>query len=271
MFSSTVPWNRKVSWFTTEISERICAKRQRAQVVAAERIAPAVGIVEAQQQAHDRRLAAARRTDQAEALAGRDAEGQPVMHGAARAGIGEAHILEGDGRRQRLVERRRRRVGHDRAGRRGCGRCPGRPTGRPCPGAARVRSSRIGRKISTPSIRMTSSADSDIAPASTRAGAERQRRRGAAGDRAVGDAARQRVGAEHPHGAAEEVACLDLELVGRAPCSGRTPSASPGPGSNRGTRRRRRHRRSAGRSELRDVPACATAPARTAPPGRSPA
>ena len=41
-----------------------------------------------------------------------------------------------------------------------------------------------------------------------------QRRRGAAGDRGVGDAARQRVGAQHPHGAAEEIACFDFELVG---------------------------------------------------------
>ena len=65
-----------------------------------------------------------------------------------------------------------------------------------------------------PSIRMMSRAESDRAPASTRDGAVDQRRRRAAGDRGVGDAARQRVGAQHPHGAAEEIARLDLELVG---------------------------------------------------------
>ncbi len=80
---------------------------QRAQVVAAQQDAAVVGIVEAQQQAHDRRLAAARRADQAQPLTRLGAEGEAVMHGAPRAGIGKAHVLELDGRRQRLVEPRR--------------------------------------------------------------------------------------------------------------------------------------------------------------------
>ena len=45
-------------------------------------------------------------------------------------------------------------------------------------------------------------------------GSERQRRGGAAGNRAVGDAAREDVGREHPHGALEEISRLVLELVG---------------------------------------------------------
>ena len=45
-------------------------------------------------------------------------------------------------------------------------------------------------------------------------GAIDQRGRRTAGDRDVGDAARHRIGGEHPHGAAEQVARLDLELVG---------------------------------------------------------
>ncbi len=85
---------------------------QRAQVVTAQEDAAAVGIVEAQQQAHDRRLAAARWAHQAQPLAGAGAERQPVMHGAPRAGIGKAHVLELDGRRQRLVEAHWRSVGN---------------------------------------------------------------------------------------------------------------------------------------------------------------
>ena len=86
-------------------------KRQGAEIMAAQQDAAAVGIVEAQQQAHDRRLAAARRPDQPQPFARLGAEGEPVMHGAARAGIGEAHVLEFDGGRQRLVEAGRRRIG----------------------------------------------------------------------------------------------------------------------------------------------------------------
>ena len=82
------------------------------------------------------------------------------------------------------------------------------------PWCSTVRSSRIGRKISTPSIRMIEQGGERQGAGLDPRGAVDQRRRRAAGDRAVGDAARQRVGAQHPHGAAEEVARLDLELVG---------------------------------------------------------
>ena len=82
------------------------------------------------------------------------------------------------------------------------------------PWCSTERSSRIGRKISTPSIRMISSAPSAIAPDSTRHAPERQCRGRTAGNRAVGDAARQHVGAQHPHGALEQIARLDFQLVG---------------------------------------------------------
>ena len=53
-----------------------------------------VGFVKPQQQAHDRRLAAARRSDDPDPLALLGAEAQPVVGGAAATGIGEDHVLE---------------------------------------------------------------------------------------------------------------------------------------------------------------------------------
>ena len=61
---------------------------------------------------------------------------------------------------------------------------------------------------------MTSSEVSAMAPDFDPRRAIDERGGRAAGDRAVGDAAGQRVGAQHPHGAAEEIARLDLEPVG---------------------------------------------------------
>ncbi len=87
-------------------------KGQRPQVVAAQQDAALVGIVEAQQQAYDRRLAAAGGADQTQPFTGGCGEVEVVVHGAACAGIGEAHVLEDDGGGQHRAERRRRRVGH---------------------------------------------------------------------------------------------------------------------------------------------------------------
>ena len=54
---------------------------ERAEIVAADPDRAGVGIVEPQQQPHDRGLAAAGGADDADALAGADAEIEPVMHG----------------------------------------------------------------------------------------------------------------------------------------------------------------------------------------------
>ena len=188
-------------------------KGQRAQIVAAQQDAALIGIVEAQQQAHDRRLAAARGADEAQPLASGRREVQPLVHGAARAGIGEAHVLEGNGGRQQPIETGRRRVDHR-------------------------------RRVVEDAVDALRGGEADHALVQHRAqlahrpedldaqhqddqqrgerhgtgldprGAVDQRRRRAARDRRVGDAARQRVGAQHPHGAAEQIAGFPLELVG---------------------------------------------------------
>ena len=57
-------------------------------------------VVEAQEQVEDRALAGARRADDGDRLAAPDRETHPVEGGDARARrVGEAHVLEGDGRR----------------------------------------------------------------------------------------------------------------------------------------------------------------------------
>ena len=91
-----------------------------------------------------------------------------------------------------------------------------------------------------------------------------QRRRRAAGDRDVGDAARQRVGAEHPHGAAEQVARLDLELVGARLALAERLQRGQALDRNRGTRRRSSHRPSGGDSELATSILCHSAGANSA-------
>ena len=135
------------------------------------------------------------------------------MHGAARARIGEAHVLEFDRGRQRLVE----------------------PPGRCVGDAGLVVQDAVdalrGREADHALVQHGAQLahrpeDFDSQHQDDEQGGKRERARldprcavdqsgrRTAGDRGVGDAARQRVGAQHPHGAAEEVARLDLELVG---------------------------------------------------------
>ena len=176
-----------------------------------------VGIVETQQQPHDRRLAAARGSDQPQTLAGLGAEGEAVVHGAAKlvrgAGVGEAHILEGDGRRQRLVERGGARIGHARL-------VVEDAVDALCGGEADHALVQHGAQLAHRPEDFDAQHQDDeqclqrhAARFNTR-GAVDERGGGAAGDGGVGDAARCCVGAEHPHGAAEEIVRLDLELVG---------------------------------------------------------
>ncbi|MFO1080005.1 MAG: hypothetical protein U1E23_05175 [Reyranellaceae bacterium] len=188
-------------------------ERQGAQVVAAQPHAALVGIVEAQQQAHDRRLAAARRPDQAQPLAGGGAEGEAVVHRAARAGIGEADRLELDGRGQWRGERLR------------CGIGDQRPVVEDAVQALRRRQADHALVQHRPQLAHRpedlDAEHQDDQQRRQRQGAlldaQRavdQRRRGAERDRGVGDAAGQRVGRQHPHGALEQVARLDRQLVG---------------------------------------------------------
>ncbi len=172
-----------------------------------------VGVVEAQQKPHDRRLAAARRTDQPQPLAGLGAEGKGFVAPCAacrdrRTARSRTRLVGARPCRACGAWRRRRPAGH-----RGCDRCPAPPTGRPCPGAAPT-AARASAEDLDAQHQDDQQADSVMAPASTRAAPVDQRGRRAAGDRGIGDAARQRVAAQHPHGAAEKVARFDLELVG---------------------------------------------------------
>ncbi len=79
---------------------------ERFDVMTADPDGAALRVEEAQQQPRNRGLAGAARPDDADLLAGGDGEGQPVMRGAAPAGIGEPDILESDGRKQRPADRR---------------------------------------------------------------------------------------------------------------------------------------------------------------------
>ena len=129
------------------------------------------------------------------------------------AGIGEAHVLEGDGRRQRLVERRRQRVGDRRLV---VEDLVDALRGRQPDHALVQHGAQLAHR---PEDLDAQHQDDQQRGERHRAGLDAiravdQRRRRAAGDRGVGDAARQRVGAQHPHGAAEQIARLDLELVG---------------------------------------------------------
>ena len=79
---------------------------ERFDVVTADLDRAALRVEEAQQQPRNRRFAGAARPDDADLLAGGDGEGQPVMGGAAPAGIGEPDVLESDGREERPADRR---------------------------------------------------------------------------------------------------------------------------------------------------------------------
>ncbi len=74
---------------------------ERREVGAADAHAARLRIVKPQQQRRDRRLAAAARADDADALADFDVERQPIERLAAPARIGEMHVVERDGRSER--------------------------------------------------------------------------------------------------------------------------------------------------------------------------
>ena len=182
---------------------------KRAEVVPAEPDRAGLGIVEPEQQSHDRGFPAAGAADDADALAGADAEIEPVMHGSARAGIAEAHRLEGNAGLESARERRRRRVCHH-----------GTAVEDLINSLSRGHAHHALVQHRAELAHGTEDLDAQHQDHQQRrqrhrAGvdaerAQRQGRRGTARDRAVGDAAGRHVVAEHPHGALEEIARLGL-------------------------------------------------------------
>ena len=144
---------------------------ERAQVLPADADRAALRVVQAEQQAHDGGLAGAAGPDDADALAGGDAEGQALVRGAPAAGIGEA------ARRRRRCSGCECRSTCARVGAAALGAVTGSSSSALMPAAAAwpvrpwcstVRRSRSGRKISVPAISTISSASRLISPWRTR-------------------------------------------------------------------------------------------------------
>ena len=177
-------------------------------VLAADPHCPRLRIEQPQQQAGDRGFAGAARPDNADLLAGRDGEGQPVMRRPPAARIGEEHIVEFEGGREPPPQRTPAGgdggdsgIGGNQRLRtpamRGCRR---RRIGRPWPWCRTAeRRSRRGRNTSVPAIKTISRASIVIAPCETRQDAEPESEGSADRDAGVGDAARHDAGRQHPH------------------------------------------------------------------------
>ena len=170
---------------------------ERGEVGAADAHAAGLRIVKPQQQRRDGRLAAAARADDADALAGSDVERQPTERLAAPARIGEMHVVETDGRRERrrgpraaLRHRRLRLQQRVDAERR---RLPDHAVMQHGTEIAQ-RAENLGARHQHDEQRL----QGHHAVGDT-VGAERNRRRGADADADIDDAARDQVGGEHPH------------------------------------------------------------------------
>jgi hypothetical protein len=188
-------------------------KRQAAQVVPADADGPGVGIVEAQQQPHDRGFAAARGADQTDALALADMEVEAVMHGPPGAWIVEADVLERDRRREWDIELPGWRVRHH-------GRCIEdaiEALGRRQPEHALMQhTAQLAHRSKNlyPEHQDHEQRGQRHAAGFHPQRAERERRSGAAGDRRISDAAGEHIGAEHPHGPAKHLARLVCQARG---------------------------------------------------------
>ena len=131
------------------------------------------------------------------------------MHGPARAEIAEAHRLEGDAGLERARERRRRRVRHR-------GTAVEDLIDALSRGHADHALVQHGAELAHRAEDLDAKhQDHQQRRQRHRAGVDaertqRQGRRGAARDRAIGDTAGRHVVAEHPHGAFEEIARLGL-------------------------------------------------------------
>ena len=201
-----------------------CLGIERAQVVAADTHRAALRIVQTEQQADDGRFAGTAGADNADTLAGGDAERQALMRGAPAAGVGEAHGVERDVRRQPVI------VIRAQAGR-------GRDMGWGCRRGDRLIEQRVdaGRCRLAGQALVQHRAQLAQRAEDLRAGhqhdqqrleahlavadpirAERQRRGGTEGAAEVGNAARQDAGAEYQERAVGQRA----GLVGQHPSVG---------------------------------------------------
>ena len=174
---------------------------ERTHVDTADRDLAMIRIVKAQEQPRDGRLARPARPHERHALARADAEAHPVVRGAAPARIGERHAVEYDAGvaglgtgvaithdRHRIEQlkdpARRRETEHALVEKHA---------------QLAQRTEDLDAEHEHDEQRRQRHGSIGHAP-----GADGERRRGAEGDAGVGDAARQRVGAEHPHRAPEQ-------------------------------------------------------------------
>ncbi len=185
-----------------------------AQILTTEQNTPTIRIVEPEQQADDGGFAAAARANHADAFAGFDFETQIPVRRLPPAGIREIHVLEFQRRRQLVfgpcVDRRR--FAHQRLG----VEQSKQPFGCRLPEHALVQQhpelAHGAEDLDPHHQHDQQHADADIAiDNAPRADAERQRR--AECNAAIGDAARQRIRRQHPHGAAEEIMRLGAKLA----------------------------------------------------------
>ena len=209
-------------------------------VVAADPHRAALRVEQAQQQPRDRGFARAARPDDADLLAGGDGEGQPVMGGAAPAGIGEMDVLEGDGREERPADRRLagRLLGNQGFGGEqridaGGGRLPDHPLMQYRAQVAQ-RPEHLGAGHQHDQQRLD--AHQAVRDPPDR---ERQGRGGADRDAAIGDAAGHHARRQYPHRTCRTAPAPGRRAAFHRPCSGRTPSMSAGPGRRRETPSRR--------------------------------
>ena len=177
---------------------------ERAQVVAADPDRTRLRIVEPEEEARDRGFAGAARADDADAFPGRYREGEAVMGGTAGTGIGEADVLEGEGR---LYRRRpgARRVLH---------RCLGFEEGGDAEGRRLPHHALVQDRPQVPeraeNLGPGHEHDEEGAeahePVRHAIGTHAEGHGSSDRDGHVGDAAGHGAGRQHPHGAVRELA-----------------------------------------------------------------
>ena len=195
---------------------------QVAHVLAAHQHPSALGVVEAEEEPGNGRLAGAARPHDAHALAGPHREAQALVGGLASAGVGEHDALELHGRNEPLVARggpgyladRRPRVedAEDPLGRGESQHALMEQDAQLAQGAEHLHAEHEDHEQ-----------DGQVHLAGPHAiGAPAEGHRRAHRDAGVGDAARHRVGAEHPHRAPEELPAARLQHLqpGRALAEG---------------------------------------------------
>ena len=184
-----------------------------ADIAAADAHPSPLRVVESQEQAYDRRLAGAAGADDTDPLPRRDVKFEAEMGAAPAAGIGEAHVLEIDGRRQAADVGHRRDVADqglrieelEDAPRR---RQPVHALVAQFPELAQ------GTEDLDPHHQDDEQGLDAHGSGADPVGADAEGDGGTRGDAGVGDQARQRIGRQHPHGAAEQLMRLGGEQAG---------------------------------------------------------